>query len=316
MSAWIPLLTVVLGMSGLGACGPDAAEVGGQRQTAQPGADPLDLPAPSAPAGSLDDLHDRVLVKRCAGEPGLCHAGQFEPDLSTPALAYANLVYRPSLEKEAERRYRVAPGAPAESVLIMKLRGAGVATRMPLGAAPLPEADIAAFEAWIAGGALRRPGARPAPRLNNPPRPPEIGLYNERGERLGQGGPAPVSPGDVLVLRHSVQDFETAEADIPVGLFTLITDDGRNVLLAEGTPAPQIGYSRHDPAGTPAGTRLSWVFRFPIPTTVKLMDPAGTVTPAPASGLRLSVLALYLDSLPVDEGISAFRFAQGLVQVR
>ena len=62
---------------------------------------------------------------------------------STPAMTYAYLVERPGLEKD--NLLRVKPGDPAASLLIDKLRDRnGVATQMPLGAEPLPEADIAA----------------------------------------------------------------------------------------------------------------------------------------------------------------------------
>ena len=136
----------------LAACGNDRAappEVDGDD-----GDDPLavtDTPAP----GSLDDLHQRIIAKRCSGQPGLCHNGQFEPNLSTPAMTYAYVVSRPALEKPDQ--LRVVPGDPSRSVLIDKLRNRGVATQMPLGAEPLAEADIAALEAWIRGGALRAP---------------------------------------------------------------------------------------------------------------------------------------------------------------
>src|SRR5678815_5558764 len=109
---------------------------------------------------------ERIIAKRCSGQPGLCHNGQFEPNLSTPALAYAYLVNRPGLERTD--RLRVSPGSSATSFLVDKLRNRGVSTQMPLGAEPLAEADIAEIEAWIDGGALRAPGADPAPVLNNP----------------------------------------------------------------------------------------------------------------------------------------------------
>src|SRR5215468_6723917 len=173
-----------------------------------PDDDPLAVRETPA-AGSLDDLHQRVIAKRCSGQPGLCHNGQFEPNLSTPALTYAYLVGRPSLEKTD--RLRVRAGDPDHSLLIDKLRNRnGVSTQMPLGADPLLEADIQALEAWITGGALRAPGAAPAPVLNNPPHRPEVAIFDAGGTRLDGAGPVKVSAGATLVLRHSVQDFETA----------------------------------------------------------------------------------------------------------
>jgi hypothetical protein len=141
--------------------------------------DPLASITSEAEPGSLDDLHERIISQRCSGQPGLCHNGQFEPNLSTPGLAYAYLVNRPSIEKPT--LLRVSPGDASESVLIDKLRNRDVATQMPLGADPLDGADIAAIEAWIEDGALRRPGDDPAPQLNEPPWKPEIGVFAANG---------------------------------------------------------------------------------------------------------------------------------------
>ena len=145
-------LGLALGL-GLAGCGSDV-DPDGDGVDAATTRDPLDVVATAAP-GSLDELHARIIAPRCSGQPGLCHNGQFEPNLSTPALTYAYLVDRPALEKGD--RLRVAMGDPASSFLVDKLRGRDVGTRMPLGADPLPEEDIAAIEAWIRGGALRRP---------------------------------------------------------------------------------------------------------------------------------------------------------------
>ena len=103
--------------------------------------DPLTSITTAAAPGSLDDLHERIIVRRCSGEPGLCHNGQFEPNLSTPALTFAYVVNRPGIEKAD--RLRVKPGDADASLFIDKIKGRnGVATQMPLGAAPL--ATIAA----------------------------------------------------------------------------------------------------------------------------------------------------------------------------
>ncbi|HET7502604.1 MAG TPA: hypothetical protein VFK02_16400, partial [Kofleriaceae bacterium] len=168
-----------------------------------PDDDPLavtDTPA----TGSLDDLHQRIIAKRCSGQPGLCHNGQFEPNLSTPALTYAYLVGRPAIEKLD--RLRVRPRDAAHSLLVDKLRNRnGVSTQMPLGADPLDEADIKAIESWIDSGALRAPGADPPPQLNNPPHRPEVAIYSNAGVRLDGAGPVRITTNTTLVLRHSVQ---------------------------------------------------------------------------------------------------------------
>ena len=128
----------------------------------EPPVDPDPLEVTTTPqAGSLDELHTKILAKRCSGQPGLCHNGQFEPNLSTPGLTYAYLVNRPGIEKPT--LLRVKPGVSAQSLFIDKIRNRnGVATQMPLGAEPLVEEDIAALEKWINDGALRAPGAAPA----------------------------------------------------------------------------------------------------------------------------------------------------------
>src|SRR5262249_36552148 len=162
-----------------------------------------------------------------AGQPGLCHNGQFEPNLSTPALAYENLVLRPSLEHK--KQLRAAPGNPEKSLIIDKLRNRGVISRMPLGAEPLAEDEIAAIEKWITDGALRRPGADSAPTLNNPPDEPLIGVFDAMGTRLDATGPFTVGPSTTLTFRQSVNDFETDDAAIPFAGFLLQTVDQKQL---------------------------------------------------------------------------------------
>lgn len=277
----------------LAACDGEALPVAPDA-TVEP--DPLDVTS-TAPAGSLDDLHERIIAPRCSGQPGLCHNGQFEPNLSTPALTYAYLVNRPGIEKAD--RLRVKPGDAAASLFIDKIRNRnGVATQMPLGAEPLVEAEIAELERWIADGALRTPTAEPAPSLNNPPRRPEIAIFSAGGTRLDLGGPVTASPGTTLVLRHTVQDFETADAAIPFAAIILGLADGQNVILnAAATNDPHVGQTAFDPAG-PAGRgdalnyRLAWT----IPTTLPTFDAAtNTRGTRPASGQTVTVLAVYID---------------------
>jgi hypothetical protein len=257
--------------------------------------DPLAVSVAPA-AGSLDDLHQRILAKRCSGQPGLCHNGQFEPNLSTPAMTYAYLVGRPALEKP--EMLRVKPGDPDRSLFIDKLRNRGVATQMPLGAEPLAEADIEALEAWIEGGALREPGAAPAPTLNNPPRRPEIGIFNSSGVRLDTSATIDVSPGTTLTLRHSVADFETPDAAIPFAAVLLSVEDGRNVVLEPAADEPHIGPTTFDPSGpTSRGDRLNYRRTWTIGATVTLYDEAtGEREDVPARDLAVSVVAIYIDN--------------------
>lgn len=267
--------------------------------------DPLhvtDTPAP----GSLDDLHARIIAKRCSGQPGLCHNGQFEPNLSTPAMTYAYLVRRPA--NENPDRLRVNPGDPATSQFIDKIRNRnGVSTQMPLGGEPLEEADIAALEAWISAGALREPGAMPAPVLNNPPKRPEIAIYNNSGQRLDGTGPVTVSVGAQLVFRHSVQDYETPDASIPFAAMILSAADGRNVALNPSNPSdPSTGQTTYDAAGPMGkGDLLDYKRAWTVPSMLPLWDRAtGVTTNVSASGQTLSVLVVYVDQAMT--GIAVF----------
>ncbi len=307
-ACWIALPAVALA-----ACGSEL-DVDGDHVDAAVDPDPLAVDRVPAP-GSFDDLHRTIIAPRCSGQPGLCHNGQFEPNLSTPGNAYAYLVNRPALEKPT--LLRVDPGNPATSVLIDKLRNRGVATRMPLGADPLDEAQIAAVEAWIRGGALREPGATPAPVLNNPPTRPEIGIFDSGGGRLDTAGPVRVNAGATITLRHTVRDFETADAMIPFGAFVLNAPDGRSAIINPGAAMdPHVGATSYD-AGGPMGTgdvlnfRRSWT----IPTTITLLNPdTGARQDVAAAGLTLTVICVYVDSL--SNGIATIEFGAAPITIQ
>jgi hypothetical protein len=275
--------------------------------------DPLNVDAP-APAGSLDELYRKVIYPSCASQPGACHSGQFEPNLSTPALAYANLVLRPGLEHEDE--LRVKPGDPDKSLIIDKLRKRNVATQMPLGAKPLPDELITLFEDWVRNGALRTPGDAPAPILNNPPEAPEVALFDGPGagaHRLDGNGPLKVQAGDTLVLRHSVHDFETAPPDMAYAGFILYTADGNAVMLGSDT----FAQATYDPAA-PLGQKrpLSYRYTWTVPATLDVQDyMTGMVKQVNASGASLTVIAYYADTGGAD-GISTYTIANDLIGVK
>ena len=296
----------------LAACGNDRAEP----TTGDAGVDddPLAFTAAAQP-GSLDDLHQRILAKRCSGQPGLCHNGQFEPNLSTPAMAYAYLVARPGIEKPD--RLRARPGHAEDSLVIDKLRNRrGVATQMPLGAEPLDEADIKALEAWIDAGALRAPGAIPPPVLNNPPRRPEVAIFDAAGARLDGTGPIQVAVGSTLVLRHTVQDFETPDAEIPFAAVILSNADGQNVVLEPAASDPQVGRTTYDPAGPPGrGDRLNYRRSWTIGSTLTLLDPTTrSRTDVAAKDQTISVLAIYVDA--ATQGMAAFDVASSPIKIQ
>ena len=305
--AW--LLAGLLAMTGC----YDTLEAGGAGDGPVDDSDPLDLTSTAEP-GSLDYLHQTIIEERCSGEPGLCHNGQFEPNLSTPASTYAYLVNRPSLEKRGA--FRVAPGAPETSVFIDKLRGRNVATMMPLGADPLSEEEIQMFEQWILDGALRRPGAEPAPLLNNPPAPPEVAVFDDMGNRLDELGPVTVPVGTTLVLRHSASDFETDEADIPFAAFVLARQAGGNVVLRPGVPEdPHLGITMYEPGGGPMGIAdtLDFKFEFTLPATFDIRYDDGTMAQVPAAGQVLTPIAVYIDGFP--DGIARFTISPRFLTV-
>jgi hypothetical protein len=302
-----------LALALVAACGTDtAAPDAGAVVTDD---DPLAVTS-TPPAGSLDDLHQRIIAKRCSGQPGLCHNGQFEPNLSTPAMTYAYLVGRPGLEKPDALRVR--PGDPGHSLFVDKLRNRAVSTQMPLGAEPLEEADIQALEAWITAGALRAPGAEPAPVLNNPPHRPEIGIFDASGARLDGTGPIRVNTGTTLVLRHSVQDFETPDASIPFAAVILGAADGRDVVLdtTPGASDPQLGRTTYDANGPISkGDRLDYMRSWTIGSTLTLYDTnLKTRADVSAHGQVLSVLAVYVDA--AAQGIAAFDISATQIQIQ
>jgi hypothetical protein len=292
-------------------CGNDATGGGGPDAAVDP--DPLAI-TDTPPAGSLDDIHQRIIAKRCSGQPGLCHNGQFEPNLSTPALTYAYLVNRPGLEHANE--LRVKPGDPSTSLVIDKLRNRNVATQMPLGAEPLEEADIAAIESWITAGALRSPGAQPAPVLNNPPKRPEIAIFNGT-TRLDGTGPVHVNAGTTLTLRHTVADFETPDANIPFAAVVLSIGDGRNVVLnPSNAQSPQLGMTSYDAAGPMGkGDQLDFKMTWQIPSTLPLYDPnTKAMSSIAASGQSVTVLVVYVDQTTM--GIATFDSSATPIQIQ
>jgi hypothetical protein len=112
-----------------------------------------------------------VLVDRCYE----CHSAQSEK-----LKGGLRLDTRNGWEKGGASGPAIAPGKPAESLLIQVLKGtAHDVKRMPSKGDPLPDAQIAAFEEWVAMGApdprSDTTAAKPAVRNHwafQPPRPP------------------------------------------------------------------------------------------------------------------------------------------------
>lgn len=282
--------------------------------------DPLLSITPDFESGSLEELQVTIIQERCSGQPGLCHNGQFEPNLSTTANTYAYLVNRPALENGT--RLRVNPGDPDSSFIIDKLRNRNVQTQMPLGAEPLTEEQIGMVEDWIENGGLRSPDADAPIKLNEPPLPPEIGAFNAAGTRLDSVGSFAVNAGDTVTFRHTVSDFETADADIPFGVLILQGSNGLNLVIDPGAANPDdldTGLTTFD-AGGPmgAGDVLNYQYSFTIPANGlmdMINDNTDVVTPnVDVTQVTFTPIVIYLDALP--DGIVAFAVGDNQMVVR
>jgi len=291
----------------------DDLDAGGDGIDAGVDDDPLVFDEP-APAGSLEELQRDIIQERCSGEPGLCHNGQFEPNLSTASNTYAWMVRRPSIENFG--KLRVEPNNPSGSFLVDKLRNInGVGTQMPLGAEPLTEEEIGRFEAWINAGALRAPDADPAELLNNPPRTPELAVF-AGGSRIDGLGTFTVPQGQAITFRHSVSDFETADEDMFLGGLIITTNIG-NVALAPGMGNGDLASTIFDSNNPPMGTSdvLNYAFDFTFGATVDVVGPAG-ITNVSTAGLVMSAIALYIDLEPGSGGIIAVRLPDATFTVQ
>jgi hypothetical protein len=118
------------------------------------GCEHAELFAPETPAApSLAAVQERIFSPSCARSG--CHAGggaAFGLDLSE-GLSYGSIVGVRS--REVPLLYLVRPGEPDASYLVMKVRGDSgiVGMPMPMGGAPIADADLTLLEEWIAAGA-------------------------------------------------------------------------------------------------------------------------------------------------------------------
>jgi len=117
---------------------------------------PLGSGAPPGDSVSLSRDVQPIFSANCALSG--CHAGSapvLGQNLSS-GLAYGSIVEVPA--QEAPGYFRVRPFFPDSSYLVHKIEGTpealgGFGARMPLGAPPLTEEDIATIRSWIAAGA-------------------------------------------------------------------------------------------------------------------------------------------------------------------
>lgn len=118
-------------------------------------------PAPDVegevPDLTFAELQTTLFTPKCGNT--YCHKGippPTAPMSMEPAVAYESLVGKPSTQ--VPRMMRVVPGDPAQSYLLLKLKGmagsvGGTLSRMPLNKPALSAAQIAQVEAWIKRGA-------------------------------------------------------------------------------------------------------------------------------------------------------------------
>lgn len=291
------------------ACGSEI-DAGGDGVDAGTGDDPLVVDNPAEP-GSLEELQRTVIQERCSGQPGLCHNGQFEPNLSTAANTYAYLVRRPATENPEV--LRADPGNPGGSFLIDKLRGRNdVATQMPLGAEPLSEEEIQQFEDWIADGARRAPGADMAPVLNNPPNIPEFAAFNGAA-RIDTAGVFTVPQNTAVTYRHSVDDFETADADITLAGMVFTTPMG-NLAAPDGGDFFLTTFD----SGTPpdgAADVLNFQIDLTLGANVDVVTATGPQSVSTA-GLTITPVVLYADGDLASGGIITVRLPSNSFEVQ
>jgi hypothetical protein len=106
------------------------------------------IPGAGEIAPTLDSIQVNVFTPSCA--TASCHSGSASPALD-PGLAWDALVGQPSVQQPATPL--VDPGNPSDSYLLIKLRGGGDGSPMPIGAPSLGDADLVAIETWIQNGA-------------------------------------------------------------------------------------------------------------------------------------------------------------------
>jgi hypothetical protein len=121
---------------------------------------PTSSPTPTPVPVFFGDLHDEIFMPRCTSIA--CHStvGRAGGLVLEGAEAFDNLVdVEPANSAaRADGFLRVAPGAPNDSFLMIKLWGPSepvYGSRMPLTGGFLTDAEIERVESWIAGGAER-----------------------------------------------------------------------------------------------------------------------------------------------------------------
>jgi hypothetical protein len=118
------------------------------------GCERIGLFEPEFDDATLSAVQEQVFNQSCALSG--CHVGSQAPMglVLSAGQAHSNTVGVRSIQ--VPDRFRIEPGNPDESYLVMKVEGAPgiVGGRMPLGIAPLSDEAIALLRDWILAGAL------------------------------------------------------------------------------------------------------------------------------------------------------------------
>ena len=122
-------------------------------------------PVPAGGGSSFDDIQQTIFNVSCISGP--CHSSTSQQGnlVLEEGVSYGNLVGVVPFNDAARAAGldRVVPDNTAMSFLLVKLTGPSPAegSRMPLGAAPLSQADIDKVRAWILAGAPGPGGPTP-----------------------------------------------------------------------------------------------------------------------------------------------------------
>ncbi|HEX6999031.1 MAG TPA: hypothetical protein VF322_12890 [Gammaproteobacteria bacterium] len=181
---------------------------------------------------TFDSIQRNIFTPICTA----CHAGASAPAglRLDETNSYGLLVGVPSSEQG--HLLRVDPGNPDQSYLIQKLEGtAAVGGRMPLGGAPLAQADIDVIRQWILEGAQR--SASPAA----PTSPIRVSSLSPL-----PGSTVSALPASIIAMF----DREPNAATVNVATF-LVDRSGGDGSFAEGNEVPVMAASVTVPIANP-----------------------------------------------------------------
>jgi len=216
----VPALCVA---SAMGSCGGGS---GGFAPTPPP--PPVDAPF----GANYSEIQANVFTPTCAASG--CHIGIGAPHglRLDPASSYGLLVSVRS--EQSPGMFLVAPGDPGSSYLIDKLEGtASFGNQMPLGSAPLSQAEIDVISLWILQGAVDDRNPSPAPiRVTSMSPLPDAILTG--------------SPTEIIVAFDRELDVSTVN-----DLTFLLEDSGGDGTFDDGNENPISAFMISTPATNP-----------------------------------------------------------------